>query len=162
MGIKVNVSEQENKSGDYTPLPSGTYNCVITDVESKDSQSENNFGKPMLYFYFTIQDGAFADRVMGVNACCWDGALYTIIGILKAIGEYDNLNSGNGLDIPTEPEFYLGRGIKVRRGVNQKRKKENPDDEPSGWIEVRGFASADGDGSSSSAESGRASSSLLP
>src|ERR1700760_4045683 len=144
MAIKVNVSDQEDKSGgDYVPLPSGTYNCVITEVEPKSSQSDNNYGKPMLYFYLTVQDGKFAERVMGVNACCWDGALYTIINILKAIGEYENCKGPSGLEIPDEPEFYLGRPIKARRGINPKKKKENPEDDPSSWIEIRGFSRAE-------------------
>jgi hypothetical protein len=163
MSIKVNVSDQEDKSGgDYVVLPAGRYNCVITEVEPKDSQSDNNYGKPMLYFYFTVQDGKFADRVIGCNACCWDGALYTIIGILKAIGEYENCKGTNGLDIPDAPEFYLGRPITVRRGINQKKKKENPNDDPDTWIEVRGFSAPDGAVAGSTGGSGRSEVSLLP
>jgi len=164
MTVRVNVSDQEDKSGgDYQPIPSGMYNAVITDVESKASASDNNFGKPMLYFRFTIQDGIYAERVIGANACLWDGALYTIVGLLKAIGEYDNCKKGGGLDIPEEPEFYLGRAIKVRRGVNQKKKKENPEDDPATWIEVKGFSKAqDAVGAGASSGSGRSGGSLLP
>jgi hypothetical protein len=160
MSIKVNVSDQENKSGEYKPLPAGNFHCVITDVDPRESQSEANPGKPMLYFTMVIQDGPYAEKDMGVNACCWDGALYTIIGILKAIGEYDNCKQGGGLNIPDAPEFYLGRDLMVRRGVNQKKKKENPDDNPEMWIEVRGFAKYEGAASKSSSNAG--SSSLLP
>jgi hypothetical protein len=166
MSIKVNVSEQEDKSGgDYVPLPAGQYNCVITDVEPKSSASEANFGKPMLYFRFTIQDGPYADRVQGANACCWDGALYTIVGLLKAIGEYENCTKGGSLDIPDSPEFYLGRPVIVRRGLNKKAKKENPEDDPSTWLEVKGFSKAkeEGAGSPAAASGAKAgSSSLLP
>lgn len=165
MTVKVNVSDQEDKSGgDYVPLPAGNYKCVITDVEPKNSQSDKNYGKPMLYFRFTIQDGVYADRVLGANACLWDGALYTIIGLLKAIGEYDNCKGSDGLAIPDAPEFYLGRELMVRRGLNRKAKKENPEDEPHTWLEVKGFSSAQsGEGSSSSGGNGnRTSNSLLP
>jgi hypothetical protein len=168
MAIKVNVSDQEDKSGgDYVPLPSGNFHCVITDVEPKSSASQDNFGKPMLYFRFTNQDGPYADRVQGTNACLWSPALYTIIGILKAIGEYENCKKDGELEIPDEPEFYLGRSIGVRRGLNKKAKERNPEDDPSSWIEVKGFSawSADGEaaGSSSTGVGGRTTSnSLLP
>jgi hypothetical protein len=168
MPIKVNVSDQEDKSGgDYVPLPSGNYHCVITDVEPKTSQSQDNFGKDMLYFRFTNQDGIYADRVQGTNACLWSPALYTIIGILKAIGEYENCKENGELTIPTEPEFYLGRSIGVRRGLNKKAKEKNPEDEPSTWIEVKGFSSWSPDreaaGSSNAGVGGRATAnSLLP
>jgi hypothetical protein len=163
MAIHTNISDKEDKSGgDYVPLPAGRFNCIITDVESKDSQSDNNYGKPMLYFRFTIQDGPYAERVIGTNACCWTGALYTIVGILKAIGQYDNVKGPNGLDIPDAPEFYLGQPIIVRRGVNQKKKKENPNDDPDTWIEVRGFSSLEGAAAGSPGASGRSGGSLLP
>jgi hypothetical protein len=160
MPIHVNVSEQEDRSGEYQPLPSGKFHVIITDVEPKESQSENNFGKPMLYFYMTIQDGPYADRVMGVNACLWDGALYTIIGILKALGKYEDCKTANGLEIPDAPEFYLGGELYARRGVNQNTKKKNPEDDPASWIEVRGFAKYERTGASGSTPSKAGS--LLP
>ncbi len=163
MTIKVNVSDKEDASGgDYVVLPSGKYNCVITGVESKESKSDDNFGKPMLYFYFTVQDGKYADRTLGVNACCWSPALYTIINILKAINEYENCKGADGLAIPDAQEFYLGRPITVRRGINPKKKKENPEDDPESWIEIRGFSSAIEAGASSPTASGRSGDSLLP
>jgi hypothetical protein len=170
MSIKVNVSDQEDKSGEYTPLPSGMYKCVIADVEPKASASEKNFGKPMLYFRFTVLEGPYADKTIGTNACLWDGAFYTIIGLLKALpsqdgnkSAYEDCKSGDGLSIPDAPEYYLTKELMVRRGVNPKTKKENPEDDPSSWIEVRGFAPIK-EGSSSSSTNGSApgKSSLLP
>jgi len=140
MSVKVNVSDREDSAGSYQPLPSGNFRCVITDVDPRESQSEANPGKPMLYFTMTVQDGPYAEREMGVNACLWEGALYTIINLLKAIGEYENCKSADGLDIPDAPEFYLGRELNVRRGVNRKTKEKNPEDDPASWIEVRGFS----------------------
>jgi hypothetical protein len=161
MSVKVNVSDREDTAGDYQPLPSGKFHCVITDVDKRESQSEANPGKPMLYFTMTVQDGPYAEKTMGVNACLWTGALYTIVNLLKAIGVYDDCKDKNGdLDIPDAPEFYLGRDIEVRRGVNKKTKEKNPEDDPSSWIEVRGFAKYEREGASGSAPS--KSSNLLP
>jgi hypothetical protein len=143
MAIKVNMSDQEAKSGDGTGyLPSGNYHCVITSVESADSQSDANPGKPLLKFVGTVQDGEFAERELKWTACCWDGALYTIVGLLKALDEFENCggNSGEGLAIPDAEEFYVQRHVMVRRGLNKKAKEKNPEDDPMTWIEVRGFS----------------------
>jgi hypothetical protein len=142
MAIKVNtISDKESKSGDGTGyLPSGTYHAVITEVEAAESQSEANPGKPLLKFTAAVQDGKYADRELKWTACCWSGALYTIVNLLKAFGEYEAAASGGGLSIPDAPEFYIGRHVMVRRGLNKNAKKENPEDDPMTWIEVRGFS----------------------
>jgi hypothetical protein len=166
MAIKVNtISDKEASSGEYVPLPAGSYHCVITDVESAESQSEANPGKPLLKFTATVQDGPFADKTVKWTACCWSGALYTIVNVLKSLGEYENCSKGGGLDIPDAPEFYITRHIMVRRGVNPKAKKENPEDDPSSWIEVRGFSEYKEGQTSASAKptaTGKTSASVLP
>jgi hypothetical protein len=160
-GIKVDISDKEASAGEGGYLPAGLYHCVITEVESAESQSENNPGKPLLKFVSVVQDGPFAEREIKWTACCWSGALYTIVGQLKAMGKYEQQTQGGGLDIPDAPEFYIGEHIMVRRGVNQKRKKENPEDDPASWIEVRGFA-AYKEGGTSSQNGAKAASSILP
>src|ERR1700744_4524515 len=134
MAIKVNMSDQESKSGDGTGyLPSGNYHCVITEVEPADSQSEANPGKPLLKFTSVVPDGEFAEREIKWTACCWSGALYTIVGLLKALGEYENCGGGGSdsqLEIPDAEEFYLTRHVMVRRGLNKKAKQKNPEDDP--------------------------------
>jgi Protein of unknown function (DUF669) len=142
MSIKVNtVSDQEARSGDGTGyLPSGTYHCVITNVEAAESQSEKNPGKPLLKFTSVVQDGEYADREIKWTACCWSGALYTIINLLKALDMYEDANKASGLDIPDAEEAYVTKHVMVRRGLNKNAKKENPEDDPMTWIEVRGFA----------------------
>jgi len=167
MGIKVNVSEQEATSGDrnFDPLPSGKYHMAITGVELEESGSEDNYGKPMLAFEFTIQDTPgtwqkFANRKDWVRACLWDGALYTIIGILKALpsqegkkNAYEDNMKPTGevgqdgkpileLDIPTEPEYYEGQELFTRRGKNKRQVEKFPD-MPERHIEIRGFGMFD-------------------
>jgi hypothetical protein len=142
MSIKVNMSDQEAKSGEGGfGLPSGLYDCIITEVEGAQSQSDANPGKPLLKFTADVQSGEHADSQIKWTACCWPGALYTIVGLLKALDMYEDANSGvDGLDIPDAPEAYIGKRLMVRRGVNKKSKAKNPEDDPASWIEVRGFA----------------------
>jgi hypothetical protein len=162
MGIKVNVSEQENTSGDrgFDPLPIGKYHVQVAGVELQESRSENNYGEPMLNFDFIVQDSPgswqkFANRHDFVNACCFDGALYTIIGILKALPSQEGnknayedrvvRNSAGEViefDIPTEPEYYEGQELFIRRGKNKKQVERWPD-MPERHIEIRGFAMYD-------------------
>ena len=144
MSIRVNVSEQEDRAGAREPLPIGQFHFAITNVELTESQSDNNYGKPMLAVEFTVQDTpgpwqAYAGRKDFTNAMLWEGALYTVIMLLKAIGEYENCKDpGGALDIPTEPEFWEGREVIGRRSTDQKQKKAWPD-MPERWVQLRGF-----------------------
>jgi hypothetical protein len=153
MGIRVDVSEKEAKASDIgDQLPVGKYHFAITDVELVESQSDNNYGKPMLNFEFTVQDteGPWkksAGRKDWINACLWSGATYTINMILKGIGKYDEcVVGGSGetveMDYPTEPEFYIGEQLIGRRGVDQKQKEKWPE-MPERWVQLRGFSEYD-------------------
>jgi hypothetical protein len=167
MGIRVNVSEQENNAGAREPLPTGKFHVAVTSVELTDSQSDDNYGKPMLAFELTVQDTPgewqqFAGRKDFTNACLWEGALYTIIMILKAMGTYEDCKDSNGgLDIPTEPEYYLGQQFITRRGVDQKQKKKFPD-MPERHVQIRGILPYDEETAHKSGPKQAADSSLLP
>jgi hypothetical protein len=151
VGIKVNVSEQEDKSGDREPLPVGKYHMAITDCRLDSPKQGDNVGKPMLVFEFTVQDSddsqvqgrkarEFVNRKDFVNACLWEGALYTIVGILKAINEYKNCTDENGnLEVPDDPEFYLGRQLYVRRATNRRQREQWPDN-PDYWVQASGYS----------------------
>jgi len=162
VGIKVNVSEQESQAGDrnFDPLPRGKFHGVITAVDLQESKSEANYGQPMLNFEFTVQDTPgpwqkHANRKDWVNACLWEGALYTIVGILKALpsqkgnktlyddyATYDDKGDVIDLDIPTEPEVYEGQDIFFNRGLNKKQVDKFPD-MPERHVEIRGFSKFD-------------------
>jgi hypothetical protein len=153
MGIKVSLSDQEASSGDrsFDPMPIGKYHAVIHAVELAESESDNNPGKPMLNFEFVVQDTPgrwqeYANRHDFVNACLWEGAMYTIVGILKALPSQkgnknayeDNLDSDGNLEVPTEPEYYEGQELFIRRGKNKRQVEKFPD-MPERHIEVRGY-----------------------
>jgi hypothetical protein len=154
--VKVNVSEQEASTGDREPFPVGKYHSAITDVRMDSPSSGDNVGLPMLVFEFTIQDSdkhqpaslnQFANRKMYVNACLWGedpasgrkGALYTIIQILKAMGKFDECYSDGELDVPDDPDYYLGSQMFVRRATNNKQRQKFPDN-PDYWIQASGFS----------------------
>lgn len=127
----------------------------------------------MLVFEFTVQDSEdtkvngkptreYVNRKMFTNACLWEGALYTYVQIMKAIGEGHRIPEKEGeLDVNDDPEFYLGRQLLVRRAVDGKAKQKNPDN-PDYWIACRGFAPYGETKNGSQTSSTPADASLLP
>lgn len=104
-GIKVNVSSKEVSAGPREALPAGAYLVAITDTSLAESKSQKNNGKPYMNVEFTIQDGEHEGKKLFTNAMLFDGALYTVIGMMKAVGL--DVNEGE-LTIPN-PEWWLGK-----------------------------------------------------
>lgn len=140
--MTVNVSEKEAESKAFDDLPAGKYWTKITDISVEESKSEKNLGKPYFRFEFTIQDGKYEDQHIWANAMLWDGALYTIINILKALGE--DVNEGK-LDVP-DPEWFIGRDIIVRmaKGKAQVGTGTPQDPQYPARIEAKSFFAYDG------------------
>jgi len=163
MAIQINVSERAaEKPRQRGELPLGWYHLRCTGVELRESQSEKNSGKPMYNFEWEItddernpqnEDGAseYAGRPEWINACLWEGAEFTIVGIMNALGH--DIQPGK-LDVPdiTDPDdpqggldAFLGKELMAFWGVKKKEKiaaakeKRKPDAE---WLR---FRSADED-----------------
>jgi hypothetical protein len=158
-GIRVNMSEQEASSTDRgDALPIGKFHFKITDmdimfVKDQNAQGEanKNAGKTYINFEFTVQDTPgewqqFAGRKDWTNAMCFDGALYTISQILKALGM--DVPATGGFVIPDKREFYIGKDIMGRRGTNKNDYQMVPDGKGGNRkelrVQLRGFASIDG------------------
>jgi hypothetical protein len=99
MGIKVNFTDTAtygNSSLGLDPLPTGKYHVAITDGEIRESgPNSKNPGSQYINFEFTVQSGDYEGRKVWANASLLPHALYTIKGILEALG-YET--SGNELD----------------------------------------------------------------
>lgn len=88
-GFRVNFSDKEASSeGRSTQLlPRGDYHVVITDGSIEECGPESkNPGKPYYKLEATIQSGPHANRKLFTNAMLFEGALYTITQIMKAMG----------------------------------------------------------------------------
>lgn len=85
--LHVNFSEKEaaSEARDYTPLPTGKYHCSVTDIEIARSTSKKNAGKPYYKMELTVQDGPYVSRKLWANVMLFEGALYTIAQIIKAM-----------------------------------------------------------------------------
>lgn len=159
--LRVNFSEKEAESEarDYTPVPTGKYHCAITEIETRFSNSEKNKGKPYWAVTLVVQNGPYADRKFWANVMLWDGALYSLAQLMKAVGRHDVLETGQ---IPN-PDELLGEQVKVSvvKTLDQykiDKAKEAGEENPAPVYknEVKGFSALDG------ASSGSGASSLMP
>jgi len=121
-GIKVNVSKKETAAGNQTMLPRGWYKVTVSDVELRESKSEKNNGKPMYAVECTVNEPAeYEGRKLYTNACLWEGALYTVIGLMKAVELIEqNIDEGD-LVIPG-PGAFLGKECMARVTITPPRK----------------------------------------
>jgi hypothetical protein len=136
-GLYVDFSDQEaaSESRDTEPLPSGKYLATITNVDLRESKSEENYGKPYYGIEFTVIDSVrgpdFNNRKAWTNAMLWSGALYTITHVMKAVGMQ---TAAGRMRIPS-PEELIGKvvviGGTLKPGTNKKTgEKYEPRYEP--------------------------------
>jgi len=118
MGITVNMSDKEAKAGVIEPVPAGWYKVVISDGELKESNSQKNYGKPYYSLEFTIAEPeAYEGRKIFTNAMLFDKALYTISGLMKALGY--NVTAGE-LEVPDLDEL-MGREVMLKAKITPER-----------------------------------------
>jgi hypothetical protein len=121
-GFRVNFSDKEAsaEARELRVMPRGPYHVAITDVSLEESKSDKNYGKPMFAFEFTIQEGDFKGQKLWTRAMLWEGALYTISQMLKAVG----IDPNRGVIPPAE--FWMGKHmIAIVKIVNKMSK--NPE-----------------------------------
>ncbi len=168
-GFRVNMSDQEAKSADREPLPGGKFHYKITDMDImavKDTNANGdpnkNAGKPYINFEFTVQDGPYAGRNDWTNAMCFEGALYTISQICKALGM--NVVPDKPFVIPRDRKFYIGKDIWGRRGTarNDKNEDGSPRIQLRGFSEYKGGTSEVAKGAKATTKQTASSGSVLP
>lgn len=151
--LKVNFTTEEATSKVREVPPSGEYLVNITDGKLKAVKpGKPNVGKPFWQLTLVIQDGAYAGTSLLSSVMLFDGALYTLAQLMRALG-YDP-NAGDFVVPPLEE--LLGRSVLVK-GFKQPAKTADDGQELSERFEVKGFKKANANGSSKSSNS-----SLLP
>src|SRR5215212_5489633 len=121
MGIRVDFTDTEKYSGSslgIDPLPTGKYHVAITDVEMREAK--DNPDSKYLNIEFTVQDGQYEGRKLWTNASLLPHALYTIKGILEAIGME---TTGNALDF--EMDDLINEELVVRAVFRKAGKVKN-------------------------------------
>ncbi len=162
MSIHVNFSGEEagSEARDYTPLPPGRYWAKITDVEDKEAGPEAKHpGAPFWNVELTIQDGPYENRKLWHNVMLFDGALYSLSQLMKALGV--DITEGD-FTVPDGDELISRDVIVVVRKMRDKyREERDGDGEPQFKNEVTGYKPYEGVTPGTS-RAGGASSSLLP
>jgi hypothetical protein len=105
--LRVNFSDQEagSEARDYTPMPTGRYHAVITDVSDEVcGPNSKNEGKPYWNVEFTIQEGTYESRKVWANVMLFPGALYTLAQLLKATGR-EKPRGNEDYELPPGHEF---------------------------------------------------------
>jgi len=171
--FRVNMTEEEaaSEGRDLTPLPSGKYLLAITGVKVKTVTNPPKPGKPdnrgKYYFAmeFTIQDGDHEGRKTWSNVMLFDGALYTAVQMLKALGtNFNGTNfqvEGYGKNVIPKGDWWMGKEMVAYVKLTKGGKKDDGtfyDDRG----EPKAFFSAEGWTGSSSSKSSNTSDSLLP
>ncbi len=132
--LKVNFTDQEATSTVREIPPSGEYLVAITNGEIKEVKpGRKNTGKPFWQLTLVIQDGAYAGSSLLSSIMLFDGALYSLSQLMKALG-YD-ITSGDFVLPPLDD--IIGKTVLVR---GYKRPAETKDgQELAERFEVKGF-----------------------
>jgi hypothetical protein len=110
--LRVNFTDKEAASKAFEDLPVGKYDAYITEVEVKQPSSGDNTDKYYYSFTAKVDGGPHDGRSLFTNAMLWEGALYTISQIMKAIPEFAGRVGGGGeVEIPA-PQEFVGKKVK--------------------------------------------------
>lgn len=133
--LKVNFTDQEAGSTVREIPPSGEYLVAITDGEIKEVKpGRKNTGKPFWQLKLVIQDGAYAGTTLICSVMLFDGALYSLAQLMKAIGR--DMNAGDFVVPPLDD--LIGLNVNVK-GFKQPAKSLPDGTDLSERFEIKGF-----------------------
>lgn len=147
MGLKLNLSADSIKETRFGDLPAGKYNVRISGCELKESKSEKNPGKPYYNIEFTVMDGKYEGSRDYTNACLWEGAHFSFVALLRALGQQVEAGDGQSsveLDVPDQ-EWFLDKELVIIKRIP--KGKSDP--------EVRDFRPAQSETEVSTSNAGR-------
>jgi hypothetical protein len=142
-GLRVNFTDKEasSEARDFTPVPAGKYKAVITEDSAwaECGPESKNPGKPYWNLNLLIEEGPYSGRHIFTNVMLFDGALYSLSQLMKALG-YD-IESGE-FEVPQLEELLtqsVGVQVKIQAKTTDKKSGKEYDERN----EVRGFLPAD-------------------
>lgn len=119
MGLKLNLSKDDVKEVRFGDLPAGRYNVRISGCEVRESKSEKNPNKPFYNMEFTVIDGKYEGSRDYTNVCLWEGAHFTLVGILRALGQKIEAADGQDnieIDVP-DADWFLDQELVIIKRV---------------------------------------------
>jgi len=94
------------------PIPAGWYHARITQTELRRVANGDNKGKPYIWFEFTIQGGQYEGRHVWTNGMLFGNALFTVKGILEALGEDGSFSAAEIMDLVDQKELQIKVSVK--------------------------------------------------
>jgi hypothetical protein len=149
-GLRLNLNEKEASTEAREDLVPGKYRCHIIECNPKISKSEKNPGKPMYEFVLQVNQEVpkFGGNRIWTTACLWEGALYTIVGINKALGIMEQ--GATQIEV-LPPADYIGQELIVKMAYGKSSGTNPETGEPyPRRLEAKGFFPAEGGSSGSS------------
>jgi hypothetical protein len=136
--LRVNFTSEEAAAESLKPIPPGRYPVTITKIDIGKSKSLKNPNKPYYKLQYTITDGSYKGRKLFDNIMLFEGALYSLSQLMKALGF---AVSGGQVSVP-KPVELMDRALVVRVALVP------PTTSPDGKTydernEVKGYFSAD-------------------
>jgi len=114
--LRVNLSAQEAEAESFPDLVVGKYRVAIFKIQVQRSKSEKNFGKPMYNVTYKVQDGQHKGaQIFGDYWCLWEGAMYTYVQAVKALGY--PVAQGSVKIVP--PRELQGKTLIVKLGMGK-------------------------------------------
>lgn len=116
-GLSINITDadlQSANTGSYDPVPAGTYNTTIFNVELTEVKSGENAGKPQYKLQFRISEGQFENRRLFTYVPLYKGkAFWKTQAFFGALG-YD-MKAGE-FTVPT-PNELSGKPVAVKATI---------------------------------------------
>lgn len=134
--LKVNFTDKEASSKPREIPPSGEYNVNITDGEvTQVKPGKKNAGKDYWKLTFVIQDGAYAGQTLISTVMLFDGALFSLSQLMKALNY--PVEQG-GFVVPPLSDLLgktvVVRGFKMPARFDQETNRELPE-----RFEIKGY-----------------------
>lgn len=118
MGYSINFTEDAlaSKGGSMEPIPAGTYNATVFNIEEEQVRSGPNEGKPRFNVQFRISDGQYENRrVFSYVPLYAANDAWKAASFFKALG-YD-IKAGK-FTVPATADL-LGKALSVRVKVGE-------------------------------------------
>lgn len=116
----MRIAYNPENRGEWKPLPEGTYDFQILEVEEKTSSK----GNPQLYISTEVVGGEFSGKKAGMYFAATENATWRIVQLLDATGVTYDLQ---GTDLDFDENDLIGAYFQANAGIREYNGKKNND-----------------------------------
>jgi len=116
----MRIAYNPDNRGEWKPLPEGTYDFQILEVEEKTSSK----GNPQLYISTEVVGGEFSGKKCGMYFAATENATWRIVQLLEATGvAFEQA----GTDLDFDENDLIGSYFQANAGIREYNGKKNND-----------------------------------